>query len=209
MDPIPGIVALEDGEIVLIRHGETEFNRLDLLNGDPTVPVGLSAAGRAACTALAPILATIRWASSFVTRFPRTGESLALFCPTTPQGTVLADLDDIALGELESQPRAAYRAWRLLHGVTEAPIGGESRLAALERYARGLAALAASAPTPALVVTHDQPIRYLANTLLGADPISGPVAGIPNAVPYPLRRVTLADGAARMAEAAAALRPTR
>ncbi len=203
---IPGIVSLTAGEVVVVRHGSTTYNESHLLNGDPSVPVRLSARGREECAALAPLIEAIAWRSVFVTRFPRTVESLALMAPTCI-GKPLRDLDDIALGELESRPRDDYRKWRETNGVLQAPAGGgESRVDALERYARGLAWLAANAPTPALVVTHDQPIRYLFNMLLDDDPILGPLDGIPNATPYPLLAATLADGARKLATFAVQVR---
>jgi broad specificity phosphatase PhoE len=206
VNAIPGVLPLDEGELVLVRHGATTYNESHLLNGDPDVQVHLSASGRAACAALAPVIGQVAWRSVWVTRFSRTVESLALMAPALV-GTVIADLDDIALGELESRPRDDYRTWRETNGVLVAPAeGGESRVDALERYARGLARLAASAPQPALIVTHDQPIRYLLNTLLDQDPIFGPLDGIPNAVPYPLRAATVADAAARMSRTAAQLR---
>jgi broad specificity phosphatase PhoE len=205
VDPVPGIVPLAVGDVVLLRHGETTFNQLGLLNGDPSVSVPLTPAGRAACAALATTLGRVPWAATYVTRFGRTVESLGLIA-TEPAPTVLADLDDIALGFLESHPRAGYVDWRRTHGVTDAPAGGESRVDALERYARGLGWLAAHAPRPSLAVVHDQPIRYLLNTLLAADPILGPLHGIPNTTPFPVTRPTLADAAVRMRDRAAALR---
>lgn len=208
VQPIPGTVSLDAGEVVLVRHGSTTYNESHLLNGDPSIPVHLSASGRAACAALAPVLAAVSWQSVFVTRFVRTVESLALMAPGLV-GTPLPDLDDIALGELESRPRDDYRAWREQNGVLIAPAGGESRVDALERYARGLAWLAATAPRPALIVTHDQPIRYLFNMLLDDDPILGPLDGIPNATPYPLLAVTVADAARRLSCTAAGLRGAR
>jgi len=176
-----------------------------ILNGDPEVAIPLTAAGRAACSALAPQLATVAWRSVYVTRFARTRDSLDLMWPGHPQPMVLADLDDISLGELEGRPRADYQDWRQRHGVTEAPPGGESRLDALRRYARGLAFVADGAEHPALVVTHDQPIRYLQNALTGDDPILGAAPPVPNAGLFPYDVETLRRGADALAAAADAL----
>ena len=132
--------------LVLVRHGETTYNAAGLLNGDPDVDVPLTEAGRAQCRSLRPVLAPIAWAAIVVTPFSRTRDSLDEMLPGR-QPTVEADLGDICLGFLESQPRAAYREWRRSHGVGEAPAGGESRLAAVARYARGLARLAPTRPT--------------------------------------------------------------
>ncbi len=189
---------LAHADVVLIRHGETTYNAAELLNGDPAVDVPLTAAGLAQCRRLRPALAEIAWAAVIVTPFQRTRESLEEMLPGK-HPTVDADLGDICLGFLESQPRAAYRAWRKTHGVEEAPHGGgESRLAAVARYARGLRRLAEETPYPALVVTHDQPIRYLLNVLAGNDPVLGPAPPVPNATPYPFTAAMLAEGARRL-----------
>jgi probable phosphoglycerate mutase len=198
-EPAPYTAPLDRADIVLVRHGETTFNARHLLNGDVTVPVPLSEQGREQCRVLAGRLAPIEWAAVYVTRFARTAESAALLVPDGPEPAVLADLDDIALGELDGRSRDDYVEWRRTHGVAEAPAGGESRCDALRRYARGMAWLAAEAPSPSLVVTHDQPIRYLANALAGLDAILGHAARVGNAMPYPFERATVARGAAAMA----------
>jgi broad specificity phosphatase PhoE len=196
--------AIASADIVLVRHGETVYNTRNVLSGKPSNPVPLSEHGREQAAELGRRLAGIRWAETYVTRFPRTIETLGLILPDgRPPATVLPDLDDIDVGEFEGRPREEYRAWRRLHGVAEAPRNGESRLAATERYARGLTWLALNATAPALVVAHDQVLRYLENALQHQDPVLGPVGPIPNATPYPYAREELAAGAAWLAAYAA------
>ncbi len=92
------------------------------------------------------------------------------------------DLDDVALGEFEGASAGEYRAWRLsLPQDARPPGGGESRVDALVRYIRGFERLVASSAAAALVVTHDIPIRFLANALTGDDPLDGPVTAVANA----------------------------
>lgn len=191
---------LAAADVVLLRHGETTYNAAHLLNGDPSVEVPLTPAGVAQCRLLRPVLEHVAWAACVVTPFQRTRDSLDEMLPGR-EPIVSADLGDIRLGVLESQPREAYKTWRLTHGVDEAPDGGESRLAAVARYARGLRWLAEEVPHPALVVTHDQPIRYLQNVLNGDDPILGRALPVPNATPFPYAAAQLLDGA-RLLQAA-------
>src|SRR5262249_10589125 len=153
---------LRDADIVLVRHGETTYNALGLLNGDPTLDVPLSDAGVAQCRALRPAIEAVAWAAYVVSPFGRPRHTLARM-PPGAEPSVDPDLGDISLGVLESQPREAYRTWRRTHDVDEAPEGGESRLHVVERYSRGLRRLVEAVPHPVLVVTHDQPIRYLLN----------------------------------------------
>jgi broad specificity phosphatase PhoE len=199
---VPDVAALRAADVLLVRHGQTEWNVRSILNGDPDVVVPLTATGRAACEALQPLVAAVAWRSVYVTRFARTRDSLDDLWPGHPEPEVIAELDDISLGELEGGTRADYRLWRRQHGIAEAPSGGESRLAALRRYARGLAYLADAAEHPALVVTHDQPIRYLANALAGDDPIVGASPPVPNASLWPFTSERMRRGADAMAAAA-------
>jgi probable phosphoglycerate mutase len=197
--PVADDAALAAADVVLLRHGETVFNTQNRLSGDPTQVVPLSVRGREQAAALRPRLEPIAWAATYVTRFPRTVETLALILPDRAvPPVVLPDLDDIDVGEFEGRPRDEYRTWRRSHGVDEAPPGGESRLTVVSRYARGLGWLAEHAVRPSLVVAHDQVLRYLENALLGEDPVFGPVGPIPNATPYAYGRDVLADAAERL-----------
>jgi broad specificity phosphatase PhoE len=190
--------AIANADVVLLRHGETTYNARNALSGDPSLPVDLSERGREQARAVAPLLAGVPWRSVWTTRFVRTKETLRELLPALAvEPRVLADLDDIDVGEFEGRHREEYRSWRRHHGVADAPPGGEARLDAVERYARGLRQLARE-PHPTLVVTHDQPIRYLENALLDEDPVFGPIGPVPNAVPYAYARAELERGADRL-----------
>ncbi len=92
-----------------------------------------------------------------------------------------ADLDDVALGEFEGGSAEDYRAWRLARPQEARPTGGESRVDALGRYVRGFERLVGCSARMPLVVTHDIPIRFLANALAGDDPLDGSVTAVANA----------------------------
>jgi broad specificity phosphatase PhoE len=49
------------------------------------------------------------------------------------------------------------------------------------RYVRAFERLSDCGARSALVVTHDIPIRFLANALTGDDPLDGPVTAVANA----------------------------
>jgi broad specificity phosphatase PhoE len=202
--PLADLSRLGDAEFVLLRHGETVYNVERRVNGDPNVPVELTERGRAQVRALAPAIGAIAWGSCWRTRFPRTRDTLALLLPDgRPEPTVIPELDDINVGELEGETIEEWRAWRRGRGLDEAPPGGESRLEVLRRYARGFARLVDEAALPALVVCHDQAVRYLENVLIDADPLFGPVQEIPNATPFVYGRADVALGAQRLVERAA------
>lgn len=170
---------------VLVRHGRTGYNALRRLNGDPSVPVTLDDVGRAQVEALRPEIAALPIDLGVHTRFTRTLQTLDLLLagrdvPRTP----CPDLDDLALGEFEGASAEEYRAWRLAHPQdTRPPGGGESRVDALVRYIRGFERILGSWARMPLVVTHDIPIRFLANALAGDDPLDGAVTAVANASP--------------------------
>jgi broad specificity phosphatase PhoE len=188
-------------DFVLVRHGESEFNTRNILNGDPSVHNPLSDHGREQCADLAPTLGAIEWASVWTTRFARTKESLALIAPQHAHlGQELPLLDDINVGEFEGRPIDEFRAWRKLNTPETVPTGGESLVQAVERYAHGLLHLLHHAPRPALAVIHDQPIRYVMNAQAGDDPLKGALRKVPNAVPYPFSADALLLAAQRLDE---------
>jgi alpha-ribazole phosphatase/probable phosphoglycerate mutase len=173
-----------------VRHASTVYNGLGLLNGDPRVPVPLSAAGRVAAAALAPQFAQIPFDLAVHTRFARTRETLLLLLGRRGVPVVTdAAFDDVDVGEFEGHRLQDYRDWRALHGLDQAMLDGESRLGALARYAHGCARLLARHDASrVLLVVHDLPIRFLHNALLRSDPLDGPVRTVAN-----LERLTVSD----------------
>jgi probable phosphoglycerate mutase len=197
--PLADPSTLDRSDFIFLRHGETDYNVARRVNGDPSQPVHLSDLGRAHVLELAPAIRAVQWGSAWRTRFPRTRETLDLLLPDGgPPRHVIPELDDINVGMLEGETIEAWRAWRRGRGLGESPAGGESRLAVLRRYAQGYARLVREAALPALVVCHDQAIRYLENVLLDEDPMFGPVQTIPNATPYAYRALDLTLGAERL-----------
>lgn len=177
----------------LVRHGRTTFNDQGLVNGDPQVPVELDEVGRSQCRALRVALAARDFDLAIRTRFPRTGQSLALILDGRDVPvTVYPEFDDVRLGIFESGPIDTYRAWRRTHRPEEPPPGeGESRLDALYRYMRGFERMLGEDVERVLAVLHDVPIRFVANAATGDDPLDGPVTRIENAEVHDLDEVAL------------------
>lgn len=167
---------------VLVRHGQTDYNARHRLNGDPTVAVALDDVGRAQVEALRPRIDELPIDLAIHTRFPRTRETVDLLTAGRELPRyACAQLDDVALGEFEGSSAGEYRAWRLSHPQDTRPAGGESRVDALVRYVAGFTRLVECRARMPLVVTHDIPIRFLANALTGDDPLDGPVTAVANA----------------------------
>jgi probable phosphoglycerate mutase len=198
--PLADLSVLDTADLVLVRHGETSYNVARRVNGDPSKPVKLTALGRAQASALVPVVGAVAWGSAWHTRFPRTRETLdLLLAEDRPARHEISELDDIDVGELEGATIEEWRAWRRGRSLEESPPGGESRVAVLRRYARGFVCLHREAALPAIVVCHDQAIRYLENVLADEDPLFGPVQMIPNAIPYAYRSADMAYAAERLA----------
>lgn len=170
-------------DFTLVRHGRTDYNALHTLNGDPAVPVSLDETGREQVEALRAQLAGRSFDLAVHTRFRRTVETLdILLAGRTVRRVECADLDDVGLGVFEGASADAYRTWRRAHPQDTRPDGGgESRMDALVRYVRGFERLVASAAAAPLVVTHDIPIRFVANAVAGDDPLDGRVTAVANA----------------------------
>jgi len=180
--------------LVLVRHGQSSYNLARRLNGDPSVPVHLDATGVAQTIALRARIAALPIDLAVHTRFPRTHETLDVLL----EGRDLArlecpDLDDVLLGEFEGAGVDAYRAWREARPQDARPEGGESRVDALRRYTRAFRRLATGSADMPLVVTHDIPIRFIANAIAGDDPLDGPVTAVANASLLTVSRAQLGD----------------
>jgi broad specificity phosphatase PhoE len=168
--------------LVLVRHGRSDYNVARRLNGDPAVPVHLDATGVDQARALRDRLAPLPLDLAVHTRFGRTRETLDILLEDRDLPRIeCPGLDDVRLGEFEGASVEAYRSWREGRTEEDRPEGGESRMDALRRYTAAFARLADADADMPLVVTHDIPIRFLANAMQGAHPLDGPVTAVANA----------------------------
>ena len=185
---------------VVARHAESTLNAERRVNGDPSVPVGLTEKGREESRELGVQLAGLPLDVCLVTRFLRTRETAEL--ALAGRGVPLHEeplLDDIRVGELDGKTIEEYRAWK--HGNPRSvPFpGGESLDDAAARYAEGFARLLAGDCRRVLVVCHEIPLRYLLNAAGGSDELDGPVHELRNATPYLFDEQRLERGVAALA----------
>jgi broad specificity phosphatase PhoE len=97
------------------------------------------------------------------------------------------DLNDPRAGRFEGRSIDEYRRWAWSAGSGEdAPGGGESRLAAVERYARGYRTLLERPGAAALAVLHALPIAYVLFALEEKPPAARMDRPIEHAHPYSL-----------------------
>ena len=159
-------------ELILARHGESDYSARGLLNGDPSVAVGLTGAGEAQARALAAALGRTRIDLCVTTELPRTRRTaeLALAGRDVPV-EVWSDLNDPRAGSFEGLHLDDYRGWAWSAGSAEAaPGGGESRLDIVCRYVRAYGALLERSESTILAVLHALPIAYLLGALDGVAP---------------------------------------
>lgn len=170
---------------ILVRHGQSELNVTRHVNGDPAVPVPLTAQGAAEAAALAVQLAGFALDLCVHTRFERSRRTaeIALEGRDVPV-EVEPLLDDIDLGELEGRTIDEYRAWKRDHERWDPFPGGESLDAAARRYGEAYSRLLARPEHRILAVCHEIPVRYAVNAAAGSDELDGPVHEIRNCVPY-------------------------
>jgi broad specificity phosphatase PhoE len=184
---------------VLTRHAHSTLNDAHRVNGDPNVPVPITATGRAQAEQLGRQLAQIPVELCVHTRFGRTQETAdeVLRGRSVPR---LEEplLDDIDVGDLEGVTLDEYREWKNEHTRADSFPAGESLDDAARRYARAYEGLLERSEQTLLVVCHEIPVRYALNAAAGSDDLDGPAHSIPNATPYLFDEDALARAAARI-----------
>jgi broad specificity phosphatase PhoE len=158
--------------LILARHGESEYSVRGLVNGDASVAVGLTGAGKEQARRLGELLADEPLDLCVTSQLGRTRltAELVLAGRDVPF-EAWGDLDDPQAGAFEGLHLDEYRAWAWSSSSeVDAPGGGESRLTAVARYARGMRALLERPEPSILVVLHALPIAYVLGTLEGEAP---------------------------------------
>ena len=189
---------------VLVRHGQSELNATRRVNGDPYVPVGLTAQGEAEAGGLALQVAGIELDLCVHTRFGRRRATARI----AVEGRDIADRGRAA-ARRHRRRRARGQDDRRLPGLEDgahAPDafpGGESLDDSARRYADAYERLLARPERRILVVCHEIPVRYALNAAAGSDELDGPAHEIGNCVPHLFDE----NGLARAVERIRALAP--
>jgi broad specificity phosphatase PhoE len=184
---------------VLTRHARSSLNDEGRINGDPSVPVPLTADGRSEAARLGHQLAELPLDLCVHTRFARTRETAECILAgrEVPMGEEPL-LDDIDVGDLEGRTLAEYHAWKQAHTRADPFPGGESLDDAARRYARAFRRLLERKEDATLVVCHEIPIRYALNAAAGSEDLDAPEHVVPNATPYLFDATALERAAARI-----------
>jgi broad specificity phosphatase PhoE len=103
--------------VILARHAESVFNVRGVLNGDPSIPGGLTERGREQARRLGEALAGEAIDLCATTEFERTRETaeIALAGREVPR-VIVAELNDPPAGDLELRPYEELVGWRERNG---------------------------------------------------------------------------------------------
>jgi broad specificity phosphatase PhoE len=196
---LPNAYARPVGLYVLMRHAHSTLNAENRINGDPSLPVPITAEGRAEAERVGHQLAALGLELCVHTRFRRTQETAdALLGDRDVPRLEEPLLDDIDVGDLEGASLEEYRAWKRGHTRDEPFPGGESLDDAALRYARAFRGLVERPERSILVVCHEIPVRFALNAAAGSDDLDGPEHRIPNATPYLFDEAGLTRAASRI-----------
>jgi len=157
-------------DIWLFRHGETQWNRQKLYQGQKNSD--LTEKGIRDITVMAEQIREVQFASAYCSPLGRTRQTLELLAPRT--GTIRYDhrIQEISLGEMEGRPfdslapdlnEADRRFWEEPENF-RAP-GGES-LREVQLRVEDFIRQILRESGPVLVVTHTVPVRIFLNRFL-------------------------------------------
>lgn len=151
--------------LVAARHAETELNITSVLNGDPSVAVALTEAGRAQARELGEVAGSVDLVAH--SAFSRARETAVLAWPEA-RTLEVPELNEYRYGSFEGTRWGdGFADWTQAAGPDEeCPGGGESRVAAVTRYVCGFRIVADRSEERIALVAHGAQVAYL---LLGRD----------------------------------------
>lgn len=162
--------------IYFVRHGETEYNRKQIVQGRGIDSV-LNETGKRQAAALARRLATVPFDAIYASPMRRARQTAAILARSHPEASLsyLEDLEEMAWGVFEGEPPSPHRdealgaikrRWR--QGIFDERIeGGESILDVQRRALRAVDhILEREEGRTVLAVTHGRFLRILLASLL-------------------------------------------
>jgi broad specificity phosphatase PhoE len=149
--------------LIVMRHAESVFNERGILNGDPTVPGGLTQRGREQASRARDQLATRPVDLCIPTNFERSIETadIVLAGRVVPR-LVVDQLNDPPNGAFELRPYAELEAWQAANGP-EARLPGTGRTLreCVKVIRQGVAIVASRPEASVLAVIHGLAISWL------------------------------------------------
>lgn len=157
--------------LLLVRHGETEWNALRRLQGQEDI--ALSAAGEAQARALAPLVASLGPELARTSDLARARQTAALLghAQAAPlpalREQALGDWEGRQIAEIRAEAPEAYLDWR---AGRYTPPGAEPWGEFRRRIGAALDAAFEAAAGPVLIVCHGGVIRAALDVALGLPP---------------------------------------
>jgi broad specificity phosphatase PhoE len=183
--------------LLLCRHAESVFSVQGVLNGDPSVPGGLTARGEEQARRLGERIRDMPIDLCVTTAFERTIRTADIaLAGRDVARVVMPALDDPPNGVFEFRPAEELRAWRAGHGPDVViPGTGTTERAAVQRMRAGFFELVARPEGTILAVMHGWFVGWvLTSAGIDSSPIAQP------AVPYELSVGRVADALRATAE---------
>lgn len=155
--------------LIAARHAESELNVTAVLNGDPSVAVALTDAGRAQAQRLGEAAGPVDLVAH--SAFGRAQETAALAWPRT-RTLEVPELNEFRYGRFEGTRWGdGFADWTQGSGpFQESPGGGESRVAAVTRYVRGFRIVAERPEDTIALVAHGAHVACLLLAREGRSP---------------------------------------
>ncbi|MEO6037656.1 MAG: histidine phosphatase family protein [Saprospiraceae bacterium] len=172
--------------IYILRHGETEFNRLGIVQGSG-VDTDLNETGQMQARAFFEAYRDIDFQLIITSKLKRTHQTVQAFIDQNIPWIQTPDINEISWGEHEGLPTSPEHAehfrrtivhWQ--NGNLEAALpGGESASQLLERVGRFVEWLKTRPEQRIVVATHGRTLRCLLTLLKGLGPAD--MEGMPHA----------------------------
>jgi probable phosphoglycerate mutase len=139
----------------ILRHGQTDYSKQYLVNGDPARAIRLSEEGVRSCRNpwfTLPLHGVRTWLAS---EFPRAQQTASLLMGVPASKLVVeARLNELDYGKFEGGPFLEYASWLDQHGGSQRPPGArESQREGIRRMLSGVRSVL-DYPGPRVLVCH-------------------------------------------------------
>ncbi|MCL7492841.1 histidine phosphatase family protein [Streptomyces sp. MCA2] len=146
----------------ILRHGQTDYSKRYLINGDPAQCIRLNEEGRSSLSgawSVLPLHSVTTWLTS---EFPRARQTASLLMAVPSAALVIdARLNELDYGVFEGKSFLEYASWLDKHGSSQRPPGAaESQREGIRRMLTGVLA-AVEHPGPRVLVGHGLLVSFL------------------------------------------------